>query len=118
MSSRFNWDSNLANSSYQNVADRSPSLGVPPTLYSPDGKLLLLSSIDADARVDDSTELKSRLERLTHTFKNYYESQDFKRAGRAYVDFFEVCSLLTQIDPDSEQYVFPIDLLTKKGVLK
>lgn len=110
---RFDWDHHFATASFKDVAANSPnvSLDRPPSLYSPNGKLYYMSSIDLAVGTHDGEKIQLMLNRVLESHAEYRKSKDIKRQLRARLDCIELCGLLSNRSVDTGAYLDPDALL-------
>lgn len=114
----FDWDKYFSKAKYKEIADSSPDLRSRrhPTVYSPDGKWIYLSSLDIDVEIHDLDELKIILKHLINSYKSEI-AQEIKssinhlRLWRIRVDCIEICGLIRNLVEDHENYYDPDSLL-------
>ncbi|MBP4046976.1 hypothetical protein [Chromobacterium violaceum] len=102
----FDWDGYFSTASFETVRKASPELDGrrPPTTYSPNGKLLYLSSQDFDVEIDDPEQLRQA---LTATGQSYANAVSPKHANhfQAYIaeeDFIIICNHLASLEDPSD----------------
>lgn len=109
MRRRFNWDNYCEHAKFTDVKSLAFGLSIRPvpSMYSPDKKLLYLSSLDLDVSLASRSELLMILQKLEEEFARLHYLV-FSQGGNLYSelatcrkDFIEVCSVLYSIDPDN-----------------
>jgi hypothetical protein len=115
----FDWDSYFANASFKDISRRSPDLSSrrPPSAFSPDRKLLYLSSQDDAVETDSPDQLQLALTAIKITYANAIRQKQIDHA-KAYVartDFIAVCALLANFTEDPDEYAYPDLLLQSAG---
>lgn len=115
----FDWDNYFAVASFKDISDRSPDLSSRrlPSIFSPDRKLLYLSSQDDDVETDNPDQLQSALTSIKNTYANVI-GRELIDHGKAYVartDFIAVCALLANCTEDPDEYADPDQLLQSAG---
>jgi hypothetical protein len=115
----FDWDNYFATASFKYISDRSPDLSSRrlPSAFSPDRKLLYLSSQDDEVETDSPDLLQLALTAIKITYANAIRQNKIDH-GKAYVartDFFAVCALLANCTEDPDEYADPDLLLQSAG---
>ena len=115
----FDWDNYFSTASFKDISDRSPDLSLrrPPSTFSPDQKLLYLSSQDDEVETDSPDQLQLALTAIKITYANAIRLKQIDH-GKAYVartDFVAVCALLANCTADPDEYADPDLLLQSAG---
>lgn len=98
---QFDWDGYIRNASYSMIYNYSPaliSMGRLPTIYSPDRKLLYLSSQDNHVETDNIKALESILCKLTEAYQSAIKKKDYKKMWLIKIDGREVSNLLSNFN--------------------
>lgn len=106
MAGKFDWKSHLDKATYRKVREHCPILkgSRPPTMYSPDGTLLFLSSINRETPTDVPKELKKMLVKIVDAHRKAVAAGDAWQTLAADIDGNEVCLCLFTCDGDPDRY--------------
>ncbi|WP_369927611.1 hypothetical protein [Xanthomonas sp. NCPPB 2632] len=111
------WDRYMAGITLGKLHDHAPAFGAFERIpvFSPQREWLLLASLDIAVRTGDLAELQSVLPQLAHKYGRCGREGglQYKYAFQAWVEFFAVCSLLSGLDVDEDDYRDPDDLLAR-----
>ncbi|WP_213948480.1 hypothetical protein [Luteibacter sp. dw_328] len=111
------WDRLMAGITLGKLHEHAPAFGaferVP--VFSPKREWLLLASLDIAVRTGDLDELKSVLPQLADKYSRSAREggHQYKYAFQAWVEFVAVCSLLSGLDMDVDDYRDPDELLAR-----
>ena len=108
----FDWDNYMETLSYSQVVDLSPliSSSRPPTMISPDGKLIYLPSLDIAVGTTDTPMLESALASVIDTYR-LADFQSDRRKFTARIDCREICRLLSECSQTPSKYLDPDAML-------
>jgi hypothetical protein len=111
----FNWDEFFSKASFNKIRQLSPDLASrrPPSTYSPDRKLLYLSSQDYCIETSNQDQLLNALDSVKNTYAAASRSEclDHAKAYVARIDFIELCQLLVCCADNPEEFSDPDGLL-------
>lgn len=111
----FEWDAFFSKSSFSEIRRLSPDLDSrrPPSTYSPDRKLLYLSSQDVDVETGNEDQLRAMLVSVRNSYIAAISPDKFNpmKVYIARVDFLEICYLLASLSGDPSEFSDPDGLL-------
>lgn len=112
---QFDWDMFFSQASFNKIRELSPDLAHRrlPSSFSPDMKLLYLSSQDIDVETDNQDQLREALIAVKGSYvsASRIDRLDHAKAYVARIDFIEICRLLASCSDNPEKFSHPDGLL-------
>ncbi len=111
----FDWDKYAVQASFANVRSLSPDLGGRPlpSMYSPDRRWFLLSSLDIDVPTASEDQLRIALDAVKRSYQaeRSKPTLNYRRLWVHQIDFYELCNLLFGLVSDADEFADPQELL-------